>query len=766
MCKGVMVVRGSAEAGASPREPLKDRPSPTTAIRRGLVAMALCWQALVMGPDPSFWPTAQPGSWLSVALILAGALWLMMTVDFLVRRLPDPLRVAAYLADALLIIGSGLGLMVQTASSGRLQEAWAPGATLVILGVGVAGMLLQAKVAWSLIAVTVSVEAVVAFSAGPLSPDSFRDALLYPMYALAVGAASAGARRSLLRVARRHEEALVQVREARVRSAAISRIRRELSRQERLIHESVLNTLAAIGSGGLRADSPSIRKEAAASAEVLLALSRPSLSSLDSPAGTWNQDLRMPLERLQARGIATRLEVSARLEAAGHPGMSPDAYAGMLVAIRESLSNVERHAGAEQVIVRIAESSGLGGSGWVQATISDDGAGFDPVPDSFGFGISESIFRTMSDVGGTAALESKPGRGTVVSLGAPSRGLSRRSRWVEWLLDGQEGASNLPAEMIPMGRAAFARPVLAWFGAFVLASVIVTGVLVTSPALTLIAVAIVVGLGVGVWVLSTRPHLPAWFLLLCAVTAPIAYRLQAQSIGGEWVSHWEDWTSEALAAIWLVCTAVGPWWSVLVALTSWLLTQGDPLNELTQPGTAIIVAGAVFARSVRRNNRAFVEAERERTEELAAVLVESEGLERMRSRHELLEDSLALNLLMGVADGRLDPGAPQVQQGCVREERFIRAVMRLDPRADLVQRQAAQAALRAHRLGVSLEVSLADTEAWPEPSCGRFFAEVQRMLDTGEIGTVARLTARQEGDALVMRFVSGDGMEVLEVRHA
>lgn len=765
MCKGVMVARGTVEAGAGVL-PSRDRTSPTTGIRRGLVAMALCWQALVMGPDPTFWPSAHIGSWLFIPLILAWALWLVIAVDYFARSLPAAVRASAHLADALMVAVAGLGLMLQTASSGRLQDAWAPGATLVVLSLGVAGMLLPATAARTLIAVAVCAEAIIALSAGPDSPALLRDALLYPMYALAVGAASTGARSALLRAAGRHEGALIEVREARVRSAAISRIRRELSRQERLIHESVLNTLAAIGSGGLQADSPMIRKEAAASAEVLLALRGAPLGALEAPTGTWMQDLRPSLERLQARGITARLQVSARMEAARYSGLPAESYAGMLVAIREALSNVERHAGAGHVLVRIAETSGLSRSGWVQASISDDGTGFDPVPGSFGFGINESIVRTMSDIGGTAAVESKAGRGTLVRVTAPKSGPARRGWWRGWLIEADEEPPSLTAAVIPMGHAAFARPVLAWFGGFVLASILVTGVLISSPLLTLAATAIVTGLGLGLWILSARPHLPTWFILLCAVAAPIAYRMQAWSIGAQPLSHWEDWTSEALAAVWLVCTAVGPWWTVLVALGSWLLTQGDPLHELLQPGTAIILAGAVFARSVRRNNRAFVRAERERTEELAAVLAESEGLERMRSRHEVLEDSLALTLLMGVADGRFDPSDPRVQQGCAREERFIRSVMRLDPRADLVHRRAAQAAIHAHHLGLSLELSLADTEGWPEPSCARFFAEVQRMLDAGEIGTVARLTARQEGDALVMRFVAGDGMEALEVRHA
>lgn len=744
----------------------RDRPSPTSGIRRGLVAMALSWQALVMGPDPGLWPSAHAGSWVLLPLVLAWACWLVVGVDFVVRRLPAAFRGAVEIVDVLVLVVAGLGLMLQTAVSGRLPDAWAPGATLVILGLGVAGMLLPATLARTVIALAVSAEVFVALSAGPASPDSIRDALLYPLYAMAVGAASSGARSALLRAASRHERALAEVREARVRGAAIARIGRELSRQERLIHESVLNTLAAIGAGGLLAGSVVIRKEAAASAEVLLTLGRASLGALDAPSGIWMQDLLPALERLQTRGITARLEVAARLEDVVHSGMPAETYAGMLVAIREALSNAERHSGAGQVSVRISEKAGPGPCGWVEATISDDGVGFNPGAGSFGFGITESILRTMADVGGTAEVASASGRGTRVGLAAASPGSTRRSPWWRSLLEGNEQAPGPAAGEIPMGHAAFARPVLAWFGAFVLVSVLVTGVLLASPLFTLAATAIVGGLGMGLWFLSARASLPAWFIAMCVVIAPIAYRLQVQAVGASPVSHWEDWTSEALAALWLVCTAIGPWWSVLAALGSWLLTQGDPLRELLAPGTAIILAGAVFARSVRRNNRAFARAELQRTEEQAALVAQSQGLERMRSRHDLLGESRALSLLVAIADGRIDPGDPRVQQDCAQEERFIRAVMRLDPQVDAVHRQAGQAAIHAHHLGLSMDVSLSETQGWPEASCIRFFAEVHRMLDMGEAGSVARLTARREGDALVMRFVSGDGMEALEVRHA
>ena len=401
----------------------------------------------------------------------------------------------------------------------------------------------------------------------------------------------------------------------------------------------------------------------------------------------------------------------------------------------------------------------------LKVTVLDDGIGFDQTAREPRFGLTESIDRTMLEVGGRALVVSQPGQGTSVQLTVPFRPPARTRSWRR-LVRGEEPAQAAEGEAIPRGNAAFARPVLGWFGAFVLVSAVVTVGDEDRPLFTLASLALIAALGAGLWFLSARPALPGWFVILAAVVAPISYRLQMAALQDPGVSHWQDWSSEALATLWLVITAVGPWWTVLVAMGSWLFTQGDPVHELLQPGTAIILAGALFARSVRRNGRAFTAAERQRTQELAAVMSQAQVLGRIQARHELLGESRALPLLQAVAQGRLPPDDDQVQQDCGREERFIRSVMRLDPAADLVHRRAGQVAVRAHQRGLALDISLDETEGWPSPTCEQFFAEVGRMVEAADSRSSARLTARREGDALVMRFVAGDGLQGIEVRHA
>ncbi|MET0189847.1 MAG: ATP-binding protein, partial [Pseudonocardia sediminis] len=82
----------------------------------------------------------------------------------------------------------------------------------------------------------------------------------------------------------------------------------------------------------------------------------------------------------------------------------------VLGAAREALRNVDRHAGADEVALRLDDGPRP------RVTISDDGAGFDPASADGSAGIAGSIVGRMASVGGTATVGSAPGGGTTVTL--------------------------------------------------------------------------------------------------------------------------------------------------------------------------------------------------------------------------------------------------------------------------------------------------------------------------------------------------------------
>ncbi len=95
----------------------------------------------------------------------------------------------------------------------------------------------------------------------------------------------------------------------------------------------------------------------------------------------------------------------------------PSPVADQLAAcVGEALRNVERHAGTGQ-----AEVTVTGGVGWAVVKIIDRGRGFDPAATAPSRrGIRESIIGRMLAAGGRAAIASRPGAGTTVTVSWPA----------------------------------------------------------------------------------------------------------------------------------------------------------------------------------------------------------------------------------------------------------------------------------------------------------------------------------------------------------
>ena len=122
--------------------------------------------------------------------------------------------------------------------------------------------------------------------------------------------------------------------------------------------------------------------------------------------------LRRMLDQFSAvHGVAAALTVS------GEPRAHP-ADPALIRVVQESLSNVARHAGAQRVSVSLdyLEQD-------VLLDIHDDGAGFDPArcagPTAAGGRGLPGMAERLRLIGGSWAVESEPGRGTVISAVVP-----------------------------------------------------------------------------------------------------------------------------------------------------------------------------------------------------------------------------------------------------------------------------------------------------------------------------------------------------------
>jgi signal transduction histidine kinase len=184
--------------------------------------------------------------------------------------------------------------------------------------------------------------------------------------------------------------------------------------QHRQLHDTVLSTLTMVAAGVFTGPSPALTAQAARDLQVLQGLA-------GAPAG--------PGGRGGPGGSADLTDLGPRLERAAAstddlavqltlvPVTLPSPVADQLVAcVGEALRNVERHAGTDRAEVTVS-----GGAGWAVVEVTDRGRGFDPAatPPSRR-GISESITGRMLAAGGRAAIASRPGAGTTVTLSWPA----------------------------------------------------------------------------------------------------------------------------------------------------------------------------------------------------------------------------------------------------------------------------------------------------------------------------------------------------------
>ena len=214
---------------------------------------------------------------------------------------------------------------------------------------------------------------------------------------------------AVIRGGARQADAIVAVSLETERQIRAEEARRADEReQHRQLHDTVLSTLTMVAAGAFAEPSPALTAQAARDLRVLQGLAA-------APAGPGRfaplTDLGPKLER--AAASTGDLSVGLKLV----PVTLPPPVADDLVAcVGEALRNVKRHAGTGE-----AEVTVTGGEGWAVVKISDRGRGFDPAatPPSRR-GIRESITGRMLAVGGRAAIASRPGAGTTVTVSWPA----------------------------------------------------------------------------------------------------------------------------------------------------------------------------------------------------------------------------------------------------------------------------------------------------------------------------------------------------------
>jgi signal transduction histidine kinase len=96
-------------------------------------------------------------------------------------------------------------------------------------------------------------------------------------------------------------------------------------------------------------------------------------------------------------------------------GLAPDRRRHLLLIFKEAITNIARHAQANQVRVEIELEAGA-----LRLTIRDNGSGFDPQAQYDGHGL-QSLRQRAEELKAHLEIESAPGHGTIIQVIVPIR---------------------------------------------------------------------------------------------------------------------------------------------------------------------------------------------------------------------------------------------------------------------------------------------------------------------------------------------------------
>ena len=236
----------------------------------------------------------------------------------------------------------------------------------------------------------------------------FRAAVVFSIALTAVGA-------TVLVLRGRQRRALAQLELRHARDTERARIARDL-------HDDLgaalaeINFLASAGAG-----TPPTLATAGQRFTAIFGKARDVIASLDGIV--WAVDpqkdnllslgayLRGYVEDfLSSARLACRIETPSELP---DLPLTPEMRHALLLAVKEVLHNIVRHAQATEVHFRIAAESGR-----VEISLSDNGRGFDEATVVSGNGL-RNLRNRLSAIGGLCEILSQPGKGTTVRLLLP-----------------------------------------------------------------------------------------------------------------------------------------------------------------------------------------------------------------------------------------------------------------------------------------------------------------------------------------------------------
>lgn len=697
--------------------------TPVESVVHGLDLVAAVWQGLwlvsvvlgVMGHRV----TAPDG-----AIMLAAAGWVFFVATRWIGAQSVSLRRVARDVNLLALALTVIALIVSAQNPQELERGSDAANVFAVM----LGLLLPTRVALPIVVLVGIAEfgflrgsSQVLDPGNPVSSD-----LLSMAYLLALGSSAGLARLAVIRAAHRADVAQDRARQRNLEALSTQSVTETLNTAERKMHETVLNSLTAIGTGLIPIDQR-VRERAREAADVLAQLAHGSSLTVSHSGVGLREILMQEVSRAEADGI----------EVQWNPGDFSDEVlpervaAAFHLAVAEALRNVLRHAQTDHAQLRAVQ---IADQEIVGVEILDDGVGIVPAA-PHGFGLRESVYGSLASIGGTASVQPNPkGAGTTVRL--------------TWQ---RAGALDLPFKEILN---AFVTPILTILWVFTLMRVIVGSQESTLTGVTLAAFVLYTALVLMILISSRRGSVTGGTVLLTSFAAPMIYVLQQLSTGRFGNPEPIEWSSEAVVSLFLVVIAVGPWWTFIPVAGMWLLMQGSVLTEVLAPGFVILVAALIFSISWRRSVAKYWAAMQREMSERASVQASSESAARIQRRHEFLRSGQARILLMSIAQGQVDPAASEVRAACIREEQLLRSLMRLDPERSPMDVFAHDVARACYAEGVPFSLDFSPPDIAVDSSVLQDVqSEILGLLREATPDSQARMSMRREGEQWMIRFL-------------
>lgn len=659
--------------------------------RSTLTAVAAYWAALwvfggavdlILDSSVEMAPVKQPLllGWLLVALALLAA-----------RFTPESIRVPA-------VIGLTVSLAVGTALAHHLSGLIAPWIQISIA----AGMVLTSvgfvfPARLFPVALVVATFVLLPQRIGEIArPDSpVRPGVMIMEAALVVGLGllSLLVRAVLVRSAEQADAAMA-VAETRRAAVVAERARQDaLSAQMTLLHDTALNTLAALA---LRPgdDTDDIERERLRCRDDARRLREFADTDVTGHARP-HELLDSLVERARSLGVTLSLDVAGGVRDV--PPLPQPVVRAVVGALDEAVLNVAKHAQVASAHLRVELAAG-----YVAATLTDGGVGFDTDTAGDHFGLRHSIEGRMTAIGGTAEVTSRPGAGTTVALH-----WAERPRWAE-------RKDDAVSEVVR-------RLVLA----LIVATTVVTSMFVVAEwrAFERPAVALAGSLILGAWglvvttVLRHRRWIPTTFgvvTVLLACVAPFwtisADQYCASSFGTL------GWIDPRIPLVVAVILTAGHWWRASLAAPAFVAatvvagqTWGAVFDRCetwaeTASTLAVVVFGAslIAGRTLNKQAHAMNEAAatfnaaRDETVRVASIHAE---------RRYWFQSALdaCVPLLAAIGDGQLDPREESVRHRCQSSSGYLRGLLAAASAPDGVRDVLLDLVRRGHLAGLTID---------------------------------------------------------------